>query len=410
MFKDHYDLELSCASASACAAYLAGLDNALRLDQPGILELTAAIDQDAEFALAHAALGRQLQIHGFRSEASGHLEKAVALKSAATKREHSAIDVIVAAATFQDSALEIANGHMHEFPRDVFILSHLVGPFGLLAFSGQASWREDNVALLQALESSYPAEDWWYLSTRSFMAAEVGDLRAARRFGEHAWRLEENGNCAHSLAHVHFEESAVDEGVDFINKWTLAHGAESDMRHHLIWHLALLLRNKGAPAAELLAIYEHELDPAISDPMPLSTFSDNAALLWRCKLSGLEIPASISQDLAAYADKHYRTYGFAFADIHRVMSTGLANNAAEQRTLIEGLGRLADSEATPLANAMLRYAEGFCAFANQDFALAIERLEPVLADSVLLGGSNPQRRVVAETYEAALAARGGLHG
>lgn len=405
MFRDNYDLELSGSSADACAAYLAGIDSALRLDQPGIRELTEAIDQDAEFALAHAALGRQLQIHGFSQKVAGHLERAVSLKSAATQREQSAIDVIVAAATFDEHALEVAKGHIDRFPRDIFILSHLVGPFGLLAFSGQHAWRNDNAVLLQALENSYSANDWWFLSTRSFTAAEVGDVIAARKYGEHAWRLSENGNCAHSLAHVHFEEGAIDEGIDFIKEWTGSQGADSDMRHHLIWHLALLLRENGADGRELLAIYERELDPRINDPMPLSTFSDNAALLWRCKLSGLEIPASVSRDLADYADKHYPTLGFAFADIHRVMSTSLLGNDPEQRALIEELDRLASNDGTQLTNAMSQFAEGFCAFAKQDFATAIERLEPVLADSVLLGGSNPQRRIVEETYRAALNAR-----
>ena len=405
MFKDNYDLELSCASANACSAYLAGIDNALRLDHPGIRELTEAVDRDPDFALAHAALARQLQIHGLTEKVAGHLDRAVSLKPAATRREQSAIDVIVAAAHFREDALKLASRHTEEFPRDIFILSHIVGPFGLLAFSGQRAWREENVALLDALKNSYPADDWWYLSTLSFTAAEVGDLVAARKYGEHAWRLSENGNCAHSLAHVHFEEAAVDEGMDFIDKWLGTRGVDSDMRHHLVWHLALLLREQGAPASELLAIYERELDPRVSDPMPLSTFSDNAALLWRCSLSGLEIPADIRQDLADYADRHYPDNGFAFADIHRIMSTALHDSDAERRALADGISRAKDYSGTRLGVALVRYAEGFYAFASRDFATAIERLEPVVADSVLLGGSNPQRRIVEETYRAALNAR-----
>ena len=404
MFKDNYDLQLSCSSAAAGAAYIAGVDQSLRLDHPGIVELNDAVAQDPDFALAHAALARQLQIHGFSSEVAGHLEQAVALKPSATQREQSAIDVIVAAATFKDGALSKAQEHIEKFPRDILVLAHVVGPFGLLAFSGDPAWREENVVLLKALESSFPADDWWYLSSRSFLASEVGDLTGARKFAEHAWRLSENGNCAHSLAHLHFEEGAIDEGMSFINEWAASRGGESDMRHHLIWHLALLLRERGVETSELMALYERELDPRINDPMPLSTFSDNAALLWRCKLSGLDIPNSVAQDLINYADKYYPRLGFSFADIHRVMSVGILNDASQQNALIDELGQVAASSGTPLANAMLAYAEGFRAFADRDFVAAVERLRSVVADSVLLGGSNPQRRVIEETYQAALIA------
>ena len=404
MFKDNYDLQLSCSSAAACEAYIAGVDQSLRLDHPGISELKDAIAQDPDFALAHAALARQLQIHGFSAEVAGHLEQATALKSNASPREQSAVDVIVAAATFEDAALARAQGHIEEYPCDVLVLAHVVGPFGLLAFSGQASWREDNVVLLQALERSFPADDWWYLSSRSFLASEVGDLMGARKFAEHAWRLSENGNCAHSWTHLHFEERAIDEGMSFINEWAASSGTNSDMRHHLIWHLALLLRETGVETSELMALYERELDPRINDPIPLSTFSDNAALLWRCKLAGLEIPESVSEDLINYANKRYPQLGFSFADIHRVMSVALRNDRSQQDALIEALNQLAASEKTPLANAMLAYAEGFCAFANGDFATAVARLKLTVSDSVLLGGSNPQRHVIEETYQAALIA------
>lgn len=404
MFKDNYDMQLSCSSAVAGAAYVAGVDQSLQLDHSGIAELKDALAQDPEFALAHAALARQFQIHGFSTEVAGHLEQAVALKPTATRREQSAIDVIVAAAIFEDGALSKAQDHIARFPRDVLVLAHVVGPFGLLAFSGDPAWREQNVFLLEALERSFPADDWWYLSSRSFMASEVGDLAAARKCAEHAWRLSENGNCAHSLTHLYFEENAVDEGMSFINKWAASSGTKSDMRHHLIWHLALLLRETETPTSELMTLYECELDPRISDPMPLSTFSDNAALLWRCKLSGLDVPNSVAQDLINYANKHYPRLGFSFVDIHRVMSVGILNDESQQDELIDELGQMATSNGTPLANAMLAYAEGFRAFANQDFAIAVERLEPTVIDSVLLGGSNPQRRVIEETYQAALTA------
>ncbi|RLA34500.1 MAG: hypothetical protein DRR15_08950, partial [Gammaproteobacteria bacterium] len=252
MYKDSYDLELSCASEAALQAYLAGIEISKGFDAPGITELTEATTQDEEFALAHAALARQFQIHGFASEAKEHSAKSIALKANATPREQSAIDVAAAAASFNPAVLGMARRHVDDYPQDLFVLSYIVGPFGLLAFSGEHDWREQSMALLQETKTAYPDDDWWHLTARSYAGAEIGDLKQARDDGERAWSLRETGNCAHSLAHVHFEAGVLDEGAAFINDWDAVHGDTSDMRHHLLWHLVLLGREGGASPEKLM--------------------------------------------------------------------------------------------------------------------------------------------------------------
>ena len=401
MHHDQYELEISCCSDGARNAYVTGVDDALRLDRSGIEALQTAVELDPDFALAHAALARQLQIHGFRGEsrrafAAGGIVKV----RCATEREQAAIDVVAAAASFRPEALSMAIAHIKQYPRDVFVLAHVLGPFGLLAFSGRTDWREQNVRLIRSLRRDFPSNDWWFLSSSAFLAAEVDDLPAARQYAEHAWALDENGNTAHSIAHLHFEEGALADGKNFIRDWIKYHGDDSDMRHHLVWHLALLLREEGADASELLEIFERELDPEINDPMPLSTFSDNASLLWRCRLLGVAIPQRMSTDLLEYGERHYPNTGFVFADVHRVMAAGL-EGVDVQNQLLQSLRQQANESVYKPSQVMLRIAEGFFAFANKDFETSVERLQPVVADSVLLGGSNPQRRIVAETCDAA---------
>lgn len=406
MYKDSYDLEISCASEAALQSYLAGLEIAKGFDAPGINELQEATAHDENFALAHAALARQLQIHGFSSEAQAHSAKSVALKTSATPREQSAIEVAAASASFSPEALNMAHNHVDAYPQDIFVLSYIVGPFGLLAFSGEHDWRSQSMALLQKTKAAYPLDDWWHLTARSYAGAEIGELEQARADGELAWSISETGNCAHSLAHLHFEAGALNEGAAFINDWKMTYGDTSDMRHHLLWHLVLLGREAGADAGELMDLYERELDADISDPMPLTTFSDNAALLWRCKLSGIEVPKKLGKDLVRYADKHYPHCGFAFADIHRVMSVALLNDAEQRQALEDELERLSEEQGTELARCMLQFARGFYAFADADYVTAVTLLQPVLPGSVLLGGSNPQRRIVEETFRAASARAG----
>jgi len=260
VYKDSYDLEFSCASEEALQAYLTGLEIARGFDAPGISELQQATIHDEDFALAHAALARQLQIHGFASEAMEHSAKSVSLKAGTTPREQSAIEVAAAAASFKPEALSMARSHVDVHPQDIFVLSYIVGPFGLLAFSGAHDWREQSMTLLKETAAAYPADDWWHITARSYAGAETGELKQARADGERAWAIRETGNCAHSLAHVHFEDGALDEGAAFINDWENVHGDTSDMRHHLLWHLVLLGREGGGDADELMKMYEEELD------------------------------------------------------------------------------------------------------------------------------------------------------
>lgn len=398
LFQDEYDLDVTCSSPAAMQAYLSGIDCALRLDRPGIDELTEAVTHDDTFALAHAALGRQLLIHGFRRESVAHFRQAQVLKDRVTPREQASIEAIARAARSDSQALEMAKSHVEDYPQDVFVLSHLVGPFGLLAFSGSRDWPMQNLALLQATKSFYRADDWWHITTRGFFHAEVGALTEAREDCERAWSISENGNCAHSLAHLHFEAGALDEGRGFINDWVSAYGDESDMRHHMMWHLSYLDLENGVDIEEIFAVYDRELDPRVSDPMPLTTLSDNAAFLWRCHLYGMGASAETKKDVLAYAETHYSHCGFCFADLHRAMATAMQDTDLQHQDLLHKLHDVSEKTGTQVASSLEKFAAGFGAFANCAFDEAVRLLEPVLSDSVLVGGSNPQRRIVEDTY------------
>lgn len=398
MFKDQYDLEVTCSGDAAMQAFLAGIDCSLRFDQPGIDEFTEAVAHDEEFALAHAALGRQLFIHGLGDESSRHMKLAASLKNRVTPREQNTIDVVVAAAGFDPQAMQMAQSHVANYPQDVFVLAHLLGPFGMLAFCGIPDWSAQNVALLEATRPAYPADDWWHTTTRGFFGAEQGKLAQARIDCERAWSLSENGNCAHSLAHLHFEAGALDEGRAFIQAWLSNNGRKSDMRHHLVWHLSFLDLESGVDMSQMLEIYDRELDPAISEPTPLETLCDNASFLWRGHLSGVEIPAPVREDLLRYADKYFGKCGFAFADIHRAMATALHPADRKHDDMIEELREVSALTGTRVAECVLQFATGIGAFVAHAYDDAVGFLEPAVADSVLIGGSNPQRRIIEETY------------
>jgi hypothetical protein len=197
---------------------------------------------------------------------------------------------------------------------------------------------------------------------------------------------------------LHFEVGALDEGKRFLNDWVAAFGDESDMRHHMIWHLAFLDLESGVDINEIFAVYDRELDARVSDPMPLTTLSDNAAFLWRCHLYGVDASVAINKDVLEYAETHYSNYGFCFADIHRAMATALQPTDAQHQDLLTKLHDVSEKRATKAAESLEIFAAGFGAFTRRAFDETVQLLEPVLADSVLIGGSNPQRRVVEDTY------------
>jgi len=398
LFKDAYDLEVTCAGDAALQAYLSGTAESLRFDRPAIEEFTEAVAQDEEFALAHAALGRQLFIHGFGRESAQYFKLALSLKDRVTSREQDAIDVAAAAAKSDPEAIAMAKSHAASYPNDVFVLAHLLGPFGLLAFSGTRDWCAQNAALLEATRPAYREDDWWHLTSRGFSGAEQGQLAQARKDCERAWSISQNGNCAHSVAHMHFEAGVLDEGRDFINEWAADHGRQSNMRHHLMWHLSFLDLESGVDMCQVLQMYDRELDPAVNDPTPLETLCDNASFLWRCHLSDVEIPVKVREELLEYAENHFDFSGFAFADIHRAMATALHPRNKKHEDLMDQLSEFTTESGTRVARCVRQYAQGLGAFTNRAWGDAVNLLEPVLVDSVLIGGSNPQRRIIEETY------------
>ena len=292
----------------------------------------------------------------------------------------------------------MAQSHIETYPRDVFVLAHLLGPFGLLAFSGTKDWHAQNVALLDSTRSYYREDDWWHLTTSGFLAAEQGKHSQARNDCERAWSISQNGNCAHSMAHMHFEAGALEEGRAFINDWISEYGDHSDMRHHLVWHISLLDLESGVNPRETLKLYAQELDPKVNEPTPLETFCDNASFLWRCHLSGEEVPASAVEEMFAYGEANFGSGGFAFGDIHRAMTSALRSDKGKHEALVTHLAGVAEKRGTSVADSVRVYAKAFGAFANENYAETVALLEPALSNSVMLGGSNPQRRIVEETY------------
>lgn len=392
---DLYGLHVSNAGP-ALDAWQQGLHCADTFDASGIAELRLAVEQAPSFALAHAALAKQQMFHGFAEDSRASLATAQALVREVSSRESSLIHVLTASLNFQDNALKIALAHIDQWPLDRFVFSLIVGPFGLLAFSQKHDWRETCLSLLLHHQKDWPKDDWWYLSALAFSKAECGLVEEAETLALNAWERSANGNCAHSLSHVYKEQDNAVSGTEFLKTWQNDYGVSSDMRHHLVWHLALLELEGGAADRESMEnLYRNEFDPAAADPMPLTTYSDNASILWRCSLNKIPLDLSFVQQTLDYGKYHYPELGFGFVDMHRVLLTALLGRESEVISLrSEILKQDKPKYLQSLMSAALAFTAG-------DHADVKRYLEPILGESVLLGGSNPQRAIVIETFNAA---------
>ena len=160
---DRFDLPVTSASAAAVADYVAAVDLLLSANIGADALLERAIAADPDFALAHIARARLLQLQARMGEAREAAARARGLADHVSAREQRHIEAI--ALTIGGNAAEalaMVRVHAAEYPRDALPLSLALGVFGLLGFSGRRDHHEAQLALLEELAPHWP-EDWWFL-------------------------------------------------------------------------------------------------------------------------------------------------------------------------------------------------------------------------------------------------------
>ena len=221
--------------------FLEGMDFYLGLDQDGTQKFNEALEYDNEFSLAYIMLARQYAVNGSLNKSKTNLNLAKKFSEKSSKREQGLINLIDLILKKNDKATHYAKQHIEEYPNDVVALSQLLGPFGMLAFSGRKYWREENLEIIKNIETNFDSNDWWFETTKAFIYCENQQLKKACKYGERAWDIARNGNCAHTISHIHYDTDSYELGRSFILDWSSSkEGKNSRMKHHLRWHDALL--------------------------------------------------------------------------------------------------------------------------------------------------------------------------
>ncbi len=395
MLKDSRDCHVTTDNLIAHEVFLEGMDLYLGLDQDGIQEFNEALEYDDEFSLAYIMLARQYAVNGRTDESKKNLNLAKKFSEKSSKREQGLIGLIGLMLEKNDKVIPFAMQHIEEYPNDVVALSQLLGPFGILAFSGKKYWREENLEIIKNIESNFDSNDWWFETTKAFIYCENQQLKEACKYGERAWQIARNGNCAHTISHIHYDTDSYELGRSFILEWSASkEGKNSRMKHHLMWHdalLALKLKRFG----EINNIYENYM-LTDKDTSPLEYLADNASILWYCKINGIEIPDSWMIEMYNYANSLFPDFGFNFADMHKIIAA-TSLNTDKQTSLLKELEKNVESDVL-----LINLFNGLISFLKKDYKDSEKLLSMVAKDEAKFGGSNVQRKILKETLERAI--------
>ncbi len=391
---DRFDLPVTAVSAEAVADYVAAVDLLLSAGTGAEARLERALAADPDFALAHAAHARLLQLQARPAAARAAAERAGSLAAQVSARERRHIAAIALAVGGDAAgALAAVREHAAAYPRDALPLSLALGVFGLLGFSGRRDHHEAQLALLEELAPHWP-EDWWFSGYLGWAQIETGAVAAGTRLVERSLELNpRNAHGAHQRAHGFFEAGDADGGAGFVADWLAGYERAGHLHCHLSWHLALfeLARGDGGHA---IAIYHDAIRPTVAQSAPMLSLADSASFLWRWQLYGA-VPALADEwaEVAAHARRHFPRASLAFADVHAALAEAATGDHAMLQSRIAGLadligeGRLAPGEVAPALCAAA------AAFARGEPAQASGILQPALGDLPRIGGSHAQREV-----------------
>ncbi|HXC89989.1 MAG TPA: hypothetical protein VNV18_07465 [Stellaceae bacterium] len=400
--KDRFDLPVTAASPEAVAEYVAAVDLLLAAYPGAEARLARAIAADPDFALAHIAYARLLQLQARVGEARATAARAQALARRGSVREQRHVAAIAAALGGDaGGALALVREHAAEYPRDAMPLSLALGVFGLLGFSGRRDHHEAQLALLEELAPHWP-EDWWFLGYLGWARIETGAVAAGTRLVDRSLDLNpRNAHGAHQRVHGFFEAGDAEGGAAFVENWLAGYPRAGHLHCHLSWHLALFELARGNNGLAM-AVYRDAIRPLVALSAPMLSLADSASFLWRWQIYGAA-PRLGNEwaEVAAHGRRHFPRASLAFADLHAAMAEAATGDADAVHNRVAGLRDLAQAGTLPPGEVAPELCAAVAALARDQPAEAAGILEAALADLPRIGGSHAQREVFEDALIAA---------
>ncbi|MCB1511155.1 MAG: tetratricopeptide repeat protein [Hyphomicrobiaceae bacterium] len=395
MLQDRYGNDLSTGSTQARDAYIRGVDLLLAANYGAEAAFDEAIAADPDFALAHAARARVLQIEGRGADARAAIAKAEATvgnKSSRDKSHVGAMSYLIGGNG--PKAFEAICRHAEDHPRDAVVVQPCTGVFGLIGFSGQPGREAEQLAFMQRLEPHYGA-DWWFDSVLAFAQIEVGQTAVAVKTIERSLAAApRSGHGAHIRAHIYYERGETEAGYRYITDWRKDYDKRAPLHCHVSWHVALWAMEQG-DTKQAWDVVEADVQPGGAWGPPLNVLTDAASFLFRAELAGEPRRNDLWQTVSDYAAKFFPNPGIAFADVHSAVAHAMAGNG-------EALEKVIADAKGPAGDLVRALGEVFRAFAKESWKETIALLTPVMSTHERIGGSRAQRDLLEFAMVAAL--------
>ena len=392
--EDRFGLPVTCVAAAPVEDYVAAVDLLLSAWPGAEARLDRALAADPDFALAHIARGRLLQLQARIPEAKAATARARSLEDRVTVRERRHIEAIALSINgAAGDALAMVRAHAAEYPRDALPLSLALGVFGLLGFSGRHDHHEAQLALLEELAPHW-GDDWWFLGYLGWAYIETGAVATGTRLVERSLAGNpRNAHAAHQRVHGFFEVGDAAGGASFIENWLTGYDRAGHLHCHLSWHLALFELARGN-TERARTIYLNDIRPSAAQAAPMLVLADSASFLWRWRFYGA-VPSLDHEwaEVAVHARRHFPRAGLAFADLHAAITEAGTGDDDGLQSRIAGLQSLARHGRLPPGEVAPALCAGVGALGRGDNAEAAQILEPALGDLARIGGSHAQREI-----------------
>jgi hypothetical protein len=396
---DRFGLPVTSGSAEAVASYVAGVDLLLAANFGADQLLASATAADPDFALAHIARARSLQLQARMPEARAAAALAKSLCGIVSARERPHIETIaLAIGGAAAEAMALVREHALEHPRDALPLSLALGVFGLLGFSGRLDHHQAQLALLEELAPHWD-DDWWFTGYLGWAYIETGEVGAGTRLVERSLcGNPRNAHAAHQRVHGFFESGDPAGGIAFLEDWLQGYERAGHLHCHLSWHLALFELDRGN-AERAQAIYCDSIRPSVAQSAPMLSLADAESFLWRRQLYDAAPPLDDEwAEVAAHARRHFPRLSLAFADLHAALAEAAVGDHKLLQQRIAGLRTLVRDGRPPPGEVAPALCEGIATLRRGEHPQAARLLEAALADLPRIGGSHAQR----EVFEASL--------
>jgi hypothetical protein len=400
MIETQDGLPLSAANSSGASMFDDAIESYLasRADTPQILR--RIMESDPEHLMARCFMGYLTKLAGDRVNG----QRAVKLHQdlqrridggAGTPWEHAHVTALgLWLADDLESLMAHFESVLRAFPRDILSLRML---HYLYFYDGDAQRMRDSVGARMNVYAGHRLEG--YLEGMfAFGLEEAGDYGEAERFGRQA--VEKNDRdlwAVHAVAHVMEMQGRTAHGIAWLQSLRPRWDAGNNFRFHLCWHESLFHLTERS-FDQVLAIYDHEVAPAVEDDFYLD-LCNAASLLLRLEAAGVDV-GERWLPLAAMAERHVQDTELVFASLHHLMPLLRVGSAAAHELLatLQRWAALGTSQGRVVREVAIPIAEFLDAVQSGERARAAALFEGFRANLHRIGGSHAQRdlfRIVA---------------